>query len=90
MLDALYLEVAAAAREDEATWEQRAHAVVAPFASRWGDAFLAWAKEDDRWRLTVAEAATRVCAKPREAAAFIVVEGLRERLVDEGVIDDED
>lgn len=53
-------------------------------------AFLAWARHDPWWTLVVAECATQVCAKPAEAAVFVLVEGLRQRLVDDGILDEED
>lgn len=53
------------------------------------DGFLAWAHGDPFWALVVAESATMVCAKPREAAVFVAREGLRQQLVDEGLLDDD-
>jgi len=53
------------------------------------ETFLAWARSEPFWALVVAEGATMVCAKPREAAVFVALEGLRQHLVDEGLLDDD-
>jgi len=45
-----------------------------------GHAFLGWARDHDRWRFAVAEAAGKVCAKPREAALFVLASILEELL----------
>ena len=45
-------------------------------------AFLDWASDHDRYRFAVAEAAGRVCAKPREAA-LLVLAGILEELLEE-------
>lgn len=45
-----------------------------------GRAFLDWATDHDRYRFAVAEAAGKVCAKPREAAIFVLAAILEERL----------
>jgi hypothetical protein len=81
MFEAMVDELAAAARADRDGWARdgwaRAAAAVGPRA----DAFLAWAREHRRWRFVVAEAAEAVCAKPREAAAWVahaIVEELLE------------
>ncbi len=69
-------------------WELVAHDQIVPNTIDGDHAgFLAWARADPEWALVVAECATKVCAKPAEAAAYILVEGLRERLEDDGLID---
>lgn len=82
--EALVERLAAEARADRAAWARdgwarAAHAVA-------GDAapFVDWARDHRRWRFVVAEAAAAVCAKPPEAAAFIL-----HGIVDELLEDDE-
>lgn len=82
--EALVERLAAAARADPAAWardgwQRAAHAVAADAA-----AFVDWACDHRRWRCVVAEAADAVCAKPPEAAAFIL-----HAIVDELLEDDE-
>ena len=79
--DGLIARMAAAARADRAGWQrdgwQRAAAAIAGTAAP----FVEWAREHRRWRYVVAEAGETVCAKPREAAAWIahaIVEELLE------------
>ena len=70
--EALVERLAAEARADPAAWSRdgwgRAAAEVAGRAAP----FLEWARDHRRWRFVVAEAADAVCAKPPEAAAFIL------------------
>jgi hypothetical protein len=42
--------------------------------------FLEWARHHRRWQFAVAEAAEEVCAKPREAAAFVAMKIVEELL----------
>ena len=82
MFDALVERTAAEARADRAAWERdgwaRVHEAVAADAA----AFVEWARDHRRWRFVVAEAAEAVCAKPPEAAAF-VLHGIVGELLDE-------
>jgi hypothetical protein len=50
-------------------------------------ALLAWARDHRRWTLTLAEAAEEVCAKPREAAAYLLVKMAEELLEERGLLD---
>jgi hypothetical protein len=75
----------------DASWTRRVHAeIVPPTLGNEGADFLEWARSDPFWALVLAECAGRVCAKPAEAAAFVLVDGLRQILVDEGRMPDED
>lgn len=47
------------------------------------EAFLAWATHHPRYSFNVAEAAERVCAKPMEAAIFVLCDIVDELLDDE-------
>jgi hypothetical protein len=49
---------------------------------------LEWARDDKRWTLTLAEAADEVCAKPREAAAYLLMKIVEELLEERGLITD--
>ncbi|MBT8496410.1 MAG: hypothetical protein KJO07_25410 [Deltaproteobacteria bacterium] len=47
---------------------------------------LDWAREHPRWRLTVAECASEVCAKPREAGIYVAVAIVEELLEEAGLL----
>jgi hypothetical protein len=84
--EALVERTAAEARADRAAWARDGWARVAGAVG--GDAaaaFVDWAREHRRWRFVVAEAAEAVCAKPPEAAAFVL-----HGIVDELLEEDED
>ncbi len=77
--------------DDPSTWETKArNELIGETLADEHDAFLQWVRHETTWALVVAECAGKVCAKPREAAAFILMEGLRDRLADEGLIEDDD
>jgi len=84
--EAVVAQVAAAARADRTAWERdgwtRVHDAVA------GDetAFVDWARDHRRWRFVVAEAAEAVCAKPPEAAAYVLHEIVEELLEEDDEI----
>jgi hypothetical protein len=84
--EAVVAQVAAAARADRAAWErdgwQRVHDAVAGEEP----AFVAWAREHRRWTFVVAEAAEAVCAKPPEAAAYVLHEIVEELLEEDDEI----
>lgn len=84
MIDALYEELAPLARREPGTWRQMAQAHIIPRALVGApEAFIAWAEEHPLWRFTVAECATEVCAKPREAAIYII-SAMIEELIEDG------
>ena len=82
MFAALVEKTAAEARADRAAWTRdgwaRVHEAIADDAA----AFVEWARDHRRWRFVVAEAAEAVCAKPAEAASF-VLHGIVEELLEE-------
>lgn len=82
--EALVERVAAEARADRAAWSQSGWARAAAAVAGEATAFLAWARDHRRWRFVVAEAADEVCAKPPEAAAYVL-----HAIVDE-LLDDDD
>jgi|GEM_PF-1564385 len=51
-------------------------------------AFVEWATHHPRWLHNVADVADRVCAKPLEAAVFILSDIVDERLDDEATAGD--
>lgn len=81
-MEALIERALAEALRDREAWSRdgwsRAAAATAPCASE----FLAWAREHRRWSFIVAEAAEEVCAKPPEAAAWVLHQ-IVEELLDE-------
>jgi hypothetical protein len=48
-------------------------------------AFLDWARGHRRWSFAVAEAAGEVCAKPPEAAAYVLLKIAEEALEERGL-----
>jgi hypothetical protein len=78
--DAVVASLAAAARADADAWSRegwsRAAAAVADRATD----FLEWARQHRRWSFIVAEAAAEVCAKPPEAAAWVLHQIVEELL----------
>jgi len=82
MFDALVERTAAEARADRAAWARdgwtRVHEAIGDDAG----AFVEWARDHRRWSFVVAEAAEAVCAKPAEAAAF-VLHGIVEELLED-------
>jgi hypothetical protein len=72
--------LAASARADRDAWSRegwaRASAALAGHAAD----FLEWARAHRRWSFVVAEAADEVCAKPPEAAAWVLHEIVEEVL----------
>lgn len=82
--DALVERLAIRARADRAAWERDGWARAAEAIAGHEAPFVEWARDHRRWRYVVAEAAEAVCAKPREAAAWIL-----HAVVDEMLEDDE-
>ena len=78
--EALIDTLAASARADRDAWSRegwtRAPAALAGRAAE----FLDWARAHPRWSFVVAEAADEVCAKPPEAAAWVLHEIVEELL----------
>lgn len=73
-------ELVAHARRDPAVPDLTALVAASLPASFDGRELLAWATDHDRYRFAVAEAAGKVCAKPREAAIFVLAAIVEERL----------
>jgi hypothetical protein len=71
VFDVMLDELVAEARRDGAAWERDGWARVAQAIGDNGATFIAWARDHRRWSFIVAEAAEAVCAKPREAAAWV-------------------
>ncbi|MEM1029597.1 MAG: hypothetical protein AAGN82_04565 [Myxococcota bacterium] len=90
--DGLTAARALASEAELKAWAARANVEIVPRVVLADEApsFLNWARTDPWWALVIAECATLVCAKPPEAAAFILVEGWRQQLVDEGRLPDDD
>ena len=61
-----------AARANRDGWQRDGWARVADAVAGEEGAFVDWARDHRRWRFVVAEAAEAVCAKPREAASWIL------------------
>jgi hypothetical protein len=76
-------ELVAEARRDRAAWERDGWARAAQAFGESATTFLAWAREHRRWSFVVAEAREAVCAKPREAAAWVAHAIVEELLEDE-------
>ena len=80
--DALVERMAARARADRAAWAADGWARAAEGVAGQEAPFVEWARDHRRWRFVVAEAAEAVCAKPREAASWIL-HAIVEDLLDE-------
>ena len=80
--DALVERMAARARADRAAWAADGWARAAEGVAGQETPFVEWARDHRRWRFVVAEAAEAVCAKPREAASWIL-HAIVEDLLDE-------
>jgi hypothetical protein len=70
--DALVDRLLLRARADRAAWARDGWALAAAAVGGQAAPFVDWARDHRRWRYGVAEAADAVCAKPREAAAWIM------------------
>jgi hypothetical protein len=81
--DEIVAQLAADARVDRAAWSadgwSRAGTALAGRAAE----FLGWARAHRRWSFIAAEASAEVCAKPPEAAAWILHEIIEELLEEE-------
>lgn len=73
----------AAARADRDGWAHDGFSRAAAAVNDDAAAFLDWARDHRRWSFVVGEAAEVVCAKPREAAAF-VAHAIVDELLEEG------
>lgn len=78
--DAVVDELTASARADRQAWERDGWARAAAAVGDRAAQFLSWARDHRRWCFVVAEAAAAVCAKPREAAAWVAHAIVEERL----------
>jgi hypothetical protein len=79
--EGLIERLAARARADRAGWQRDGWTRAAEAVDAQAAPFVEWARDHRRWRYVVAEAGETVCAKPREAAAWIahaIVEELLE------------
>jgi hypothetical protein len=75
--------LSALARSDRDAWARSGWETVAIVVEGRADELLQWARNDKRWSFVVAEASTEICAKPPEAAAWVlhqIVEELLEEL----------
>jgi hypothetical protein len=70
----------AIARADAAAWARDGWATAAAAVEGCAAEFLDWARAHRRWSFIVAEASTEVCAKPPEAAAWVLHQIVEERL----------
>lgn len=70
--EGLIERMAARARGDRAGWARDGWTRAAEAIGGQAAPFVAWACDHRRWRYVVAEAGEVVCAKPREAAAWIL------------------
>jgi hypothetical protein len=84
--DAVVARVAAVARADRAAWERDGWSRVHDETAGEPAAFVEWARDHRRWRFVVAEAADAVCAKPPEAAAYVLHEIVEELLEEDDEI----
>jgi hypothetical protein len=75
--------LAADARSDREAWSREGWARAAAATSSCASDFLEWARAHRRWSFIVAEAASEVCAKPPEAAAWVLHQIVDELLEDE-------
>ena len=82
--EGLIERLCARARADRAAWQRDGWARAAEAVDGQAAPFVEWAREHRRWRYVVAEAGETVCAKPREAAAWIAHAIVEELLEDEG------
>ncbi len=80
--EALVERMVAEARADRAAWARDGWARAAAAIAGDARAFVDWARDHRRWRFVVAEAADAVCAKPPEAAAF-VLHGIVDELLEQ-------
>jgi hypothetical protein len=88
---AMIRELAALARRDG--WDPSAMQRIVPDAlARHGgpEAFLRWVDDHPVWRITAAESATQVCAKPAEAAIYIAYTIVSEALDEPWLADDQE
>ena len=72
----------ALARSDREDWEKSGWETAAAAIEGRADEFLEWARQDRRWSFVVAEASAEVCAKPPEAAAWVLHQIVEELLED--------
>lgn len=71
-MDALIDSLVRHARADRDAWEREGWSRCSFAVADRADEFLAWAREHRRWSFTVAEASSEVCAKPPEAATWVL------------------
>jgi hypothetical protein len=64
--------LAALAAADREAWEKSGWETAATAVEGRAAEFLEWARNHKRWSFIVAEASAEVCAKPPEAAAWVL------------------
>jgi hypothetical protein len=72
--------LAALARSDRDAWAKSGWETAATALEGRADEFLQWARNDKRWSFVVAEASVELCAKPPEAAAWVLHQIVEELL----------
>ncbi|HXU70728.1 MAG TPA: hypothetical protein VN947_15430 [Polyangia bacterium] len=81
--DGIVERMATRARADRGAWQRDGWTRAAEAIAGHAAPFVEWARDHRRWRYVVAEAGEVVCAKPREAAAWIL-HAIVEELLEEG------
>jgi hypothetical protein len=80
MFDDVVAKLADEALADRATWSSEGWSRAAAATAGCAVEFLDWAQAHRRWSFIAAEASAEVCAKPPEAAAWILHEIIEELL----------
>ena len=81
-MDELIDRILADARKDPSAWSRDGWSRAADATRDCAAEFLAWARDHKRWSFIVAESNEVVCAKPPEAAAWVLHEIIEELLED--------
>jgi hypothetical protein len=68
------------ARRDPEAWSREGWSRASAAVSSSAGEFLDWARNHKRWSFIVAEAASEVCAKPPELAAWVLHQIIEELL----------
>src|SRR5262249_53392699 len=70
--DTIVAWLSALARSDRDAWAKGGWEAVATVIGGRAEELLQWARDDRRWSFVVAEASAEICAKPPEAAAWVL------------------